>query len=654
MTSETISCIVEVGSAKPDESDEEEEQEHNSEFKPLHLQFCPWLIQQISSGNYLDLEWLDAEEKSLFKIPWTKKFYPHWEEHHEIFRAWAAYRGKHAVETLSLCQMKSNFRTILRKCGVIEEVPNAHQLGLQTGNYKVYKVLNPQEAQEKKIQMKEELKTRKPPKKRKRRNQTALSEVKNKKSSQKNQPINLEDDNQRATQKLPKKIMEREFLEDKVQNNDNAISPLTEKFGNTNPNVSVSTKSTPAEKDDMKKNDISIIEDTSGMVQLHKTVLTKETFMKPKKPQAFHDPIQIISSIKSILPTENKRKTLSDSEPTPPQLGAFVEAISVELENDPINHQKHPKAPPLYYLPPIPQSEEKKTLEDEKYKYDLIRIPLPNPGGPVHGFQMLLDAAQIAEENSNQAATDKEKYFSDAESVVHYQPKRTSEPSIVDILLELKIPPEELFAYELHVKYETKHILDSSLDDMSHGYRIFYGNTQEFIKQNGNSNMADDFSCTPIKLPESQVPPGNSLYTVLKNMHPGLIVKSDKTHTLYGKRLCQSRIFTFTSYGDVDADKEPMNMTNGQNMVLFSYKSFMNDWRQFLIEGHPYPNIEVNCSFGKKPKQRHSRVFVSITIIPKAAKTMMQRISSVEEKGDLESNSQDSTFDNILKMFFNS
>jgi len=50
------------------------------------LQFKPWLIQQVSSGKFLDLEWIDAEKKRIFKLPWTKKNYPHWEEHHEIFR----------------------------------------------------------------------------------------------------------------------------------------------------------------------------------------------------------------------------------------------------------------------------------------------------------------------------------------------------------------------------------------------------------------------------------------------------------------------------------------------------------------------------------------------------------------------------------------
>lgn len=85
MTSETISCIVEVGGLTTHEIDDEDAEEH-PDIKPLHLQFCPWLIQQISSGKYRDLEWLDEDDRTLFKIPWTKKFYPYWEEHHEIFQ----------------------------------------------------------------------------------------------------------------------------------------------------------------------------------------------------------------------------------------------------------------------------------------------------------------------------------------------------------------------------------------------------------------------------------------------------------------------------------------------------------------------------------------------------------------------------------------
>ena len=66
-----------------------------------------------------------------------------------LFQAWALYRGRSDEGPKTLSQMKSNFRTILRKCVVIEEVQRAHQLGLQTGNYKVYRVLSEAEAQSK-------------------------------------------------------------------------------------------------------------------------------------------------------------------------------------------------------------------------------------------------------------------------------------------------------------------------------------------------------------------------------------------------------------------------------------------------------------------------------------------------------------------------
>ena len=117
--------------------------------KNEHLQFKEWLIQQISSGKFRDLEWIDAEHQRIFKLPWTKKNYPLWEEHHEIFNAWAQYRSlirnDPRVAQQPPSHMKSNFRTILRKCSDIEELKNFHQLGLQTGNYKVYKVLTEEE-----------------------------------------------------------------------------------------------------------------------------------------------------------------------------------------------------------------------------------------------------------------------------------------------------------------------------------------------------------------------------------------------------------------------------------------------------------------------------------------------------------------------------
>ena len=123
------------------------------ETNPDNLHFEDWLVQQVSSGKFKDLEWIDDEQQRIFKLPWTKKNYPNWEEHHEIFRAWAQYRSlkrndprlvQHSIST-----MKSNFRTVLYKCKYLEELQNFHQLGLQTGNYKVYKVLTSDEVKSK-------------------------------------------------------------------------------------------------------------------------------------------------------------------------------------------------------------------------------------------------------------------------------------------------------------------------------------------------------------------------------------------------------------------------------------------------------------------------------------------------------------------------
>ena len=52
----------------------------------MKIQFKPWLVEQVSSGKYKGLEWIDSEEKRIFKVPWTKKNYPDWEEHHKIFQ----------------------------------------------------------------------------------------------------------------------------------------------------------------------------------------------------------------------------------------------------------------------------------------------------------------------------------------------------------------------------------------------------------------------------------------------------------------------------------------------------------------------------------------------------------------------------------------
>ena len=207
---------------------------------------------------------------------------------------------------------------------------------------------------------------------------------------------------------------------------------------------------------------------------------------------------------------------------------------------------------------------------------------------------------------------------------------------------------EELFTYEMHVRYETRQVMEKTLlSDMSYGYRIHNDNPTSGLKKSlyisrGMDELAEDFDRTPIALPDAKIPPGNSLYTVLKNMSGGVVVKSDQQHTLVAKRLCLSRVYAFTSFGDVLGDVEPMLLPRHRDVILFSYQKFLAEWHRFLLDGPPKPNVEINLVFGKKARHRHSRVFVAITLIPKAAQTMLERLSH-----DID----DTTVDNILNLF---
>ena len=55
--------------------------ESEEEFK---LPLRQWLVKKIELQQFGGLEWMD-EEMRLFKIPWTQKGHPNWEEHYKIF-----------------------------------------------------------------------------------------------------------------------------------------------------------------------------------------------------------------------------------------------------------------------------------------------------------------------------------------------------------------------------------------------------------------------------------------------------------------------------------------------------------------------------------------------------------------------------------------
>nr|XP_002733019.1 PREDICTED: uncharacterized protein LOC100378859 [Saccoglossus kowalevskii] len=103
----------------------------------------PWLIDQISSGNYRGLAWLN-EEKTMFKIPWKhagKQDYDK-EEDPKIFKAWSLHTGKYreGVDDPDPAMWKTRLRTALNKLPDIQEVQEKTQLDIPEP-YRVYRLL---------------------------------------------------------------------------------------------------------------------------------------------------------------------------------------------------------------------------------------------------------------------------------------------------------------------------------------------------------------------------------------------------------------------------------------------------------------------------------------------------------------------------------
>nr|CAB3256924.1 interferon regulatory factor like protein [Phallusia mammillata] len=108
-----------------------------------------WLINKIEQKAFVGVEWID-EEKAIFKIPWTQKHHPKWNEHFEIFRAWAKHKDKYdEANPPDEKKLKGNFRCALHKSVDFEEMPDSSAMAQQTGNYKIYRVLKREEVREK-------------------------------------------------------------------------------------------------------------------------------------------------------------------------------------------------------------------------------------------------------------------------------------------------------------------------------------------------------------------------------------------------------------------------------------------------------------------------------------------------------------------------
>uniref|UniRef100_F6T5R3 IRF tryptophan pentad repeat domain-containing protein n=1 Tax=Ciona intestinalis TaxID=7719 RepID=F6T5R3_CIOIN len=113
-----------------------------------------WLVKKIEESAFDGLEWVNREEKT-FKIPWTQKKYPNWEKHCEIFKAWAKHRGSTNLgDPFDFKKLKGNFRCALNKSDDFEEIKERNVSDQQTGNYKIYRLLDKSEVTEKRAQRK--------------------------------------------------------------------------------------------------------------------------------------------------------------------------------------------------------------------------------------------------------------------------------------------------------------------------------------------------------------------------------------------------------------------------------------------------------------------------------------------------------------------
>lgn len=88
------------------------------------------------------------KQETLFRIPWTRIGQPNWRIDHSLFVAYRKFRDSKAEEYDDvicdvgvMSRMKSNFRSALHKSRDFIYDASSSQLNLQTGNYRVYRVL---------------------------------------------------------------------------------------------------------------------------------------------------------------------------------------------------------------------------------------------------------------------------------------------------------------------------------------------------------------------------------------------------------------------------------------------------------------------------------------------------------------------------------
>lgn len=105
-------------------------------------QFGHWLIQQVDSGQYDGLRWLDSG-KTTFRIPWKHNSRRDCnDEDNRIFREWAIVSGKIVENPNDKAKWKTNFRCALSSLTTqFERVSDASKDS--DDPHKVYRIINP-------------------------------------------------------------------------------------------------------------------------------------------------------------------------------------------------------------------------------------------------------------------------------------------------------------------------------------------------------------------------------------------------------------------------------------------------------------------------------------------------------------------------------
>ncbi|XP_051982870.1 interferon regulatory factor 2-like [Xyrauchen texanus] len=126
------------------------------------MRMCPWLEQQIRSGQIQGLHWVN-EEKKIFQIPWMHAARHGWdlEKNAPLFKNWAIHTGKYrpGINKPDPKTWKANFRCAMNSLPDIEEVKDK---SMKKGNnaFRMYRMLSASEKAVKKGKKKKDLEQR--------------------------------------------------------------------------------------------------------------------------------------------------------------------------------------------------------------------------------------------------------------------------------------------------------------------------------------------------------------------------------------------------------------------------------------------------------------------------------------------------------------